>query len=345
MVTQILKITNDTVFKRRPLQAIELPAQEKFEIPAGKIFEIGSYAYAEGGIDFDGHIRVALKNPADWIGGINTWYVYSRHAQVLADGKVVYPQEDQIAILVLKVIQDTQLKRTPIPAILLPAQGRQKIPKGSVFLLHSYAFANAQENFNNHIKIALKRPEDYINGWNTWYVYNQHAQILYDGKVVYPRRRSPAPSRPSPSRPSFSGTAFKLPGNTSTFFTDQPIIPGGNLTWGEATRNGERIPQVVSEVNDIISLATQLQRARNQIGKPFNITSWYRPEPFNAQAGGVPNSEHLTGKAVDFWVEGYTGRQLAFEFLPWWEGGIGTYPGARSDIVHLDVGPKRTWGF
>jgi Peptidase M15 len=335
MVTQILQITDDTVFKRHPLQAIELPAEEKFEVSADKIFEIDSYAYAEGGIEFDGHIRVALKNSADWVGGINTWYVYNRHVQVLADGKVVYPQEDQIAILVLKVIQDTQFKRTPVPAILLPEQGRQKVPKDSVLMLHSYAFANAQGSFNNHIKIALKRPEDYINGWNTWYVYNQHAQVLYDSKVVYPLRRSS----------SFSGTAFKLPGNTSTFFTDQPIIPGGSLTWGEATRNGERIPQLVNEVNDIISLARQLQRARNQIGKPFNVTSWYRPEPFNTQAGGVPNSQHLTGSAVDFWVEGFTGRQLAFEFTPWWEGGIGVYAGARSDIVHLDVGPKRTWGF
>ncbi|MBW4516075.1 MAG: DUF882 domain-containing protein [Timaviella obliquedivisa GSE-PSE-MK23-08B] len=335
MVTQILKITNDTVFKRQPLQAIELPAEEKFEVPVGKIFEIDSYAYAEGGVDFDGHIRVALKNSADWVRGINTWYIYNRHAQVLAEGNVVYPQEDQVAILFLKVTQDTQFKRTPVPAILLPEKGRRRVLRGSVLMLHSYAFANAQGGFNNHIKIALQRPEDYINGWNTWYVYNQHAQVLYDGKVVYPLRRSPA----------FSGISFRLPGNTSVFFTDQPIIPGGSLTWGEATRNGERIPQLVDEVNGIILLARQLQRARNQIGKPFNITSWYRPEPFNSQAGGVSNSQHLTGKAVDFWVEGYTGRQLAFEFLPWWEGGVGTYAGARSDIVHLDAGPKRTWGF
>ncbi|NJO74311.1 MAG: hypothetical protein HC833_11470, partial [Leptolyngbyaceae cyanobacterium RM1_406_9] len=27
----------------------------------------------------------------------------------------------------------------------------------------------------------------------------------------------------------------------------------------------------------------QLQRARNQIGRPFRITSWYRPEPYNRQ--------------------------------------------------------------
>jgi Peptidase M15 len=335
MVTQILKITNDSFLKRRPLQAIELPAAEKVEIPSGKAFEIESYAYAEAGIELDGHLRIALKNPADWINGINTWYVYNRHVQVLADGKVVYPQEDQIAILVLKVIQTTKFKRKPVPSTQLPEKERHDVPGGMVFPLHSYAFANAQGDFDNHLKIALKRPEDHINGWNTWYVYNKHAQVLYDGKVVYPL----IPGS------SFSGVSFKLPGNTSTFFTDQPIIPGGNITWGEATRNAERIPQTETEVNNILALAKQLQRARNQIGKPFNITSWYRPEPFNSQAGGVPNSQHLTGKGVDLWVDGYTGRQLAFEVLPWWNGGVGTYAGARSEILHLDIGPKRTWGF
>jgi hypothetical protein len=336
MVTQILKITNDTFFKRRPLQAIELPAAEKVDIPLGKLFEIESYAYAEGGIELDGHLRIALKNPADWINGINTWYVYNRHAQVLADGKVVYPQEDQVAIWLLKVIQDTKFKRQPIPADRLPPKEQQEIANGTVLALHSYAFANAQGDFDNHIKIALKRPEDYINGWNTWFVYNQHAQVLHDGKVVYPL---------NPSPPPFTGISFKLPGNASTFFTDQPIVPGGNLTWGEATRNAERIPANESEVNNILALAKQLQRARDQIGKPFNITSWYRPEPYNTQAGGVPNSQHLTGKGADFWVEGFTGRELAFQLLPWWQGGIGAYSGARAQILHLDIGPKRTWGF
>jgi Peptidase M15 len=335
MVIQVLKITNDTVFKRQPTLATELSAEEKAEIPTGKVLAIESYAYAENGIEFDGHIRIALKHPADWIGGINTWYVYNRHVQVLFDGKVVYPQEDQIATLVLKVTQDTKFKRKPISSDRLPEKERPEVAKGKVLLLQSYAFANAQGDFDNHLKVALKRSEDYINGWNTWYVYNRHAQVLYDGKVVYPRARSA----------SFGGITFRLPGNISVFSTGQPIIPGGNFSWGEATRNAERIPQSVGEVDSIVALAKLLQRAHDQIGKPFNITSWYRPEPFNSQAGGVSNSQHLTGSAVDFWVEGYTGRQLAFEFLPWWPGGIGVYAGARSDILHLDIGPKRTWGF
>jgi hypothetical protein len=334
MVTQILKITNDTFLKRRSFPSNELPPQEKVKVAAGKVFEIESYVYAENGIEFDGHVRVALKNQADWINGVNTWYIYNHHAQVLFDGKVVYPQEDQIAILLLKVIEDTKFKRKPIPSAQLSAADQQMIPAGKLLFLQSYAFANAQGGFNNHIKIAV-RPEDEIRGFNTWYVYNQHAQVLFDGKVVYPRSRS-AP---------VSGISFKLPGNRSTFLTEQPIIPGGSLTWGEATRNAERLPQTEDEVTNILALAKQLQRARNQIGKPFNITSWYRPEPFNTQAGGVPNSQHLGGKAVDFWVEGFTGRQLAFEFLPWWPGGIGVYAGARADIVHLDIGPRRTWGF
>ncbi|MCU0567927.1 MAG: D-Ala-D-Ala carboxypeptidase family metallohydrolase [Oculatellaceae cyanobacterium Prado106] len=335
MVNKVLKITDDTIFKLRPLQSLELSPEEQFSVLEGRQFAIESYAYADASGDFEGHIRVALQNQADWVRGRNTWYVYKRHAQVLFDGRVVYPQEDQVAVLILKVVRATIFKRRPIPSTQLPEAQKQEIPNGSIFALDSYAFANAQGDFDNHIRFALKNSEDYIYGLNTWYVYNRHAQVLYDGKVVYPR---------FPSQ-RFTGTPFKLPGNRSTFYTDQPIIPGGSFTWGEATKEAQRIPTDINEVTNILALAKQLQRARNQIGKPFNITSWYRPEPFNSQAGGVPNSQHLSGRAVDFWVEGYLGRQLAFELFPWWPGGVGTYSGSRSDVVQLDIGPKRTWGF
>jgi uncharacterized protein YcbK (DUF882 family) len=118
------------------------------------------------------------------------------------------------------------------------------------------------------------------------------------------------------------------------------IIPGGNFTWAEATHGGTRRP-TPSHRQNIIALATELQKARKQIGKPFHITSWYRPEPFNSQAGGVSNSQHLTGKAVDFWVDGVPSSSLVV-LLHWWPGGMGRYP-SMPDILHLDIGPRRRW--
>jgi hypothetical protein len=335
-MAQILKITRDTLLKRRPLQSEELPTEELHGAARGVEYEIESYAYADANGDFDGHIKFVIKNPRFWIRGFNTWYAFNRDAKVEFNGQMVYPQEDQIAIQTLRIVEDTVFKRRPVQASELAARDRHDVAKGSAFQIQSYAYTNSQGNFNNHLKIALRNREDFINGFSTWYVYNQHAQVTYDGRIVYP---------PSRLQRFYSGMRFYLPGYRSTFYTDQAIIPGGNFTWAEATNGGERIPQTFAEVNNILDLAIYLQRARDQIGQPFYVTSWYRPEPYNTWAGGVPNSQHLSGRAVDFWVDGYTGRELAFAFLPWWPGGIGTYGGSRDQILHLDIGPRRTWGF
>jgi len=134
---------------------------------------------------------------------------------------------------------------------------------------------------------------------------------------------------------------FRLPGYQSNFYLENPIVPGGNFTWGEALHGGERIPRTKEEVENIIALATKLQVARQQINRPFHITSWYRPEPFNSRAGGAKYSQHLTGKAVDLWVDGYSGFELRL-LLHWWKGGLGTYSNLPK-IIHLDIGAHRRW--
>lgn len=47
-----------------------------------------------------------------------------------------------------------------------------------------------------------------------------------------------------------------------------------------------------------------LQPARDQIGRPFKITSGYRCARLNKAVGGVANSKHLTGHAADIAVNG-----------------------------------------
>ncbi|NJM85588.1 MAG: DUF882 domain-containing protein, partial [Leptolyngbyaceae cyanobacterium RM2_2_21] len=169
--------------------------------------------------------------------------------------------------------------------------------------------------------------------------YEGHAQVERNGKVVYPLPKS-APA----STPIYTGRGFKLPGNISTFYSDQPIIPGGNFTWGEATKNGTRIPATEEIVKNIIGLARQLQRVREQIGQPFQVNSWYRPPAVNRAVGGASQSYHLTGKAADLQVEGYSGRRLANAVMTWWPGGIGIYS-TIPNLLHLDTGPRRFWGF
>jgi uncharacterized protein YcbK (DUF882 family) len=60
--------------------------------------------------------------------------------------------------------------------------------------------------------------------------------------------------------------------------------------------------------------------------------------------GGAPRSQHLTGNAVDLQVQGLSGRQVANSVMLTWPGGIGIYSNMPS-VIHLDLGPRRTWGF
>ena len=430
MARQILLVKANTIIKLSPLQSSELPQEEKHNVPAGTTFEIQSYAYADpvrG--DFNGHIKFALKDQT--IKGRNTWYIYSLHAQVELNGRVVYPHEDQEALQVLKVIRDTPFKRRPLQSSILPSSDVSTVREGTVFPLHSYAYADTQGNFNNHIKVALRYEQDFIDEMSTWYVYDRHAYIEYDGKAVYPiedpdlpqlritsntsLKRRPVQSStlspdelqsvdagraiplnsyayrdaqgntfnnhikvafeypkdyirgtntwyvyqghaqverqgkivfpvPKPPEPAVAGIPFNLPGNRSTFYTGQSIISGGSFTWGEATKDASRIPPTVNIVDNIVQLARQLQQARDQIGRPFHITSWYRPPAINAAVGGASQSYHLFGMAADIDVEGLSGRSVANQILLWWPGGLGIYS-KFPNIIHLDIGPRRTWGF
>jgi hypothetical protein len=331
----ILQVNADTVFKLRPLPSSVLPADALFSVKQGKSYPLHSYAFADSGGDFNNHIRFALRNREDFIRDLSTWYAFSGHVYVEYDGKVVYPPEPP-DIFVLRVTANTIFKRRPVGASQLPDEEKASIPTGRTFKLDSYAYADAQGSFNGHIKFTLRYAKDNVREMNTWYVFDGHARVEQNNKVVYPP--------PKPGSPIYSGKPFKLPGNSSTFYTDQPIIPGGSFTWGDATHDATRIPDTVTIVNNMIALARELQKARNQIGRPFLINSWYRPPAINDSVGGVPNSQHLYGKAVDLQVDGYSGRSLANAVMLWWNGGVGIYSNLP-DVVHLDIGPRRVWGF
>ena len=57
-----------------------------------------------------------------------------------------------------------------------------------------------------------------------------------------------------------------------------------------------------------------LQPLRDKLGKPIIISSGYRCPKLNKLVGGVSNSQHLLGQAVDFKVSGMTIQQV-IEFI------------------------------
>ena len=105
-----------------------------------------------------------------------------------------------------------------------------------------------------------------------------------------------------------------------------------------------RVREFACKGSDVVliddELVVLLQCIREHFGKPVHITSGYRTAEHNAAVGGSKSSQHLLGRAADFWVEGVpvaTVADYAEKLLPG-RGGIGRYP---KDAAH----PSRKTGW
>ena len=81
---------------------------------------------------------------------------------------------------------------------------------------------------------------------------------------------------------------------------------------------------------------------------PINIISSYRSPSTNAmlrrRGRGVARfSQHMLGKAMDFYIPGVPLEDLRFAGLRLQRGGVGFYPSSGSPFVHLDTGSVRHW--
>ncbi len=79
---------------------------------------------------------------------------------------------------------------------------------------------------------------------------------------------------------------------------------------------------------------------------PFYIVSAYRSPKTNARLskrrkGVAKNSQHIYGKAADFYIPGRRLSYVRKAALALRSGGVGYYP--RSNFIHVDTGPVRSW--
>ena len=107
------------------------------------------------------------------------------------------------------------------------------------------------------------------------------------------------------------------------------------------SKDGAPMPPEVFK--NILELANNLQVIRDIVG-PIKINSGYRSPAHNKAIGGVPNSQHVKGKAADLATT--NPKELAdlieklIEKGDMQEGGIGIY----NTFVHYDIrGTKARW--
>jgi GH24 family phage-related lysozyme (muramidase) len=112
---------------------------------------------------------------------------------------------------------------------------------------------------------------------------------------------------------------------------------GQYITVGEVLQyDARRKPKSGSaEERAIIQICREFDKIRAAWDGPIGITSGYRPEPINAQVGGVPNSYHTRGMALDIYPIG----ESLEKFYQWlskrWSGGFGD--GRNKGFIHIDT--------
>ena len=126
--------------------------------------------------------------------------------------------------------------------------------------------------------------------------------------------------------------------------------------------DGKYIPEVLKEINhfmrDLRADATIKMNPVNldiiaathnllDVNEPYTLLSGYRSPATNAalrsrSSGVARNSLHMKGMAADLRLKSRSVNQMARAAEACSSGGVGRY--SRSDFVHMDCGPVRSWG-
>jgi len=126
---------------------------------------------------------------------------------------------------------------------------------------------------------------------------------------------------------------------------------------------GEYVPQALQEVNHVLrdwrsnevypidpSLLDLLAELRQVTGTqhPFDVICGYRCPATNAMLAShseavSPRSLHLKGKAIDIRLPDVPLARLRDAALGLVRGGVGYYPAAADNFVHVDTGRVRHW--
>lgn len=133
-----------------------------------------------------------------------------------------------------------------------------------------------------------------------------------------------------------TGKSMKLP-DGSVVYANQCIVSEIPLTWGEFTKDCERIPLSNQVVQGAIKFAKAWGWVRDKWGSPLAMTSGYRPPAVNTAVGGAKYSRHMQGDAGDIYPVKGNLRDLFAVVKASPFTGIGD--GCHRGFVHCDCRP------
>jgi len=220
----------------------------------------------------------------------------------------------------IKALQDTYLKKTTDQASSLDDSRKSYIEKGRSFPVLDYTEAK-----NGHFLVEL----GYSAG--EWFIFASHWFLSW------------SEDSEQDNHPYKDETEELSPGNSPRLPEDVDWKQSNDrvskyFRVSEVTQNDyRRIPTELTVKRNILDLAKELDRVREQWGSAIGVTSWYRPPQINRNVGGVSNSQHLEGSAADV----YPVKGNLYEFQEWldnkaWRDRALGY-GAPRGFVHLDM--------
>lgn len=221
------------------------------------------------------------------------------------------------AVINLKAIHATVLKKAPIDSRFLSSDGKRAVAIGDV--------------------LKAKELEEIASDSHAWVT-------LADGErwAIYGPHFSHAPGHLQTGRI-----------NWRQFDT----LVGEYITAGEVLQYDERrVPSAGSEEErNILEICRQFDAIRRAWGSALGVTSGYRPEPINRQVGGVSGSLHVSGRALDIYPLERSLAEFHQWLMHRWSGGYGD--GRSRGFIHIDtrgngcfhavggVSPWRVWTY
>ena len=207
---------------------------------------------------------------------------------------------------ILKAKQDTFLKKAPIASNYLSTTGKVKVAAKALIRCASIKEVAGDA----HDLVTL---EDQAG---QWYLYGPHFG-------------PETPAAPAKGR------------ITTVDWGDLDAPVGRYFSVREVLRGDLRRRPVAGspEEKNILGVIRDADLIREHWGGPVLITSGYRPEPFNRAVGGVSDSRHVAGDALDIFP-GDGDLNGMFAWLKGrWSGALGD--GRRKGFLHID---KRNGG-